>query len=192
MESNALRLLEFFGASTALLYLVLITKRRRSAWVWYVVSSAAYVPVFWSQQLFAVSALQLFFIGMGVWGWFSWDADDAFVRIARWRGMTHLWLVLAIAGLTYLFGLMLGSMTEAGWYVYPDAFILAGSVAATFLTIMRVLENWWYWLVVNISSCCLYGVKGIWITFGLATVYALLSIRGLAEWRRASSSDCGE
>jgi nicotinamide mononucleotide transporter len=75
--------------------------------------------------------------------------------------------------------------TEAGYYAFADAFLMVGSIVTTVLTVARVVENWWYWLAINITSVVLYGSKGIWITSCLAVLYSVLSIRGLIAWRRS-------
>jgi nicotinamide mononucleotide transporter len=49
-----------------------------------------------------------------------------------------------------------------------------------------VLENWWYWLAINIVSAGTYGLKELWVTTGLMAIYAVMSLWGLWEWRRAA------
>jgi nicotinamide mononucleotide transporter len=75
--------------------------------------------------------------------------------------------------------------TDAGFFAYADGFILVGSIVAAYLTVARVVENWWYWLVINLTTVVVYGLKAIWIACGLASIYTILSVYGLWQWRLA-------
>lgn len=182
-----IRALEVGGAVTAILYLLFITKRRWIAWPCYILSSMIYIPLFWASQLYSDALLQVFFVGMGCWGWQSWSRLMNDVALVQWGAKRHIFLVLLIAILSLVVGSSVYHASGAGMLAFADAFLLVGSVLTTVLTIERVVENWWYWLAINVTSCIVYGCKGIWITCGLAAVYTVLSIRGLLEWKRIAS-----
>jgi nicotinamide mononucleotide transporter len=179
--------LEIAGATTAILYLLLVTKRAWLAWPCYIASSAIYIPVFWHSQLYSDAILQGFFIAMGGWGWWSWREQGGAVELVRWSLRRHLRPLIGIIIGTGIVGGFVFLRTEAGCFAFADAFLLVGSLVATVLTVWRVVENWWYWIVINLASAVLYGAKGIWITCGLAVLYLGLSIRGLSVWERTTS-----
>jgi nicotinamide mononucleotide transporter len=179
-------LLEAIGTVTAVVYLLLIAHRKRIAWFFYIVSSLAFIPVFFSAKLYGDAALQVFFVGMGVVAWRSWGRiAEREIRVVSWATLTHLIVTLSVGFLSAFVGQLLWRYTDAGLFAYADAFILVGSVVATFLTIARVVENWWYWLVINLTTVVVYGLKSIWIACGLATIYSVLSVYGLWQWRLA-------
>jgi nicotinamide mononucleotide transporter len=64
---------------------------------------------------------------------------------------------------------------------------MVGSVIATFMTLGRVVENWWYWVIINLTAVLTYGLKELWVTVGLYGVYSILSVWGLMAWRRAQA-----
>ena len=162
--------LEFAGATTAILYLLLVTKRTWFAWPFYIASSALYIPVFWLSQLYADAMLQGFFIVMGAWGWWSWREQGETVALKRCSPRNHLLSLVSIGVGTGVVGGFIFPRTEAGYFAFADAFLLVGSIVTTALTVSRVVENWLYWMVINLASVVLYGAKGIWITSGLAVV----------------------
>ncbi len=177
--------LELIGAALALAFLVLVGLRRWWAWPAYIASSLVYLPVFWESKLYYDALLQLFFVGMGVYGWRSWSLQGEVIEPISWGAAKHgrvlaMWLTASA-----LMGLCL-MLTDAGAYAFLDAFITVGSVLATVITVQRVLENWWYWLAINIVSAGTYGLKGLWVTTGLMAIYAVMSLWGLWEWRRAA------
>lgn len=177
-------LLEIIGATLALAFLVLVGLRRWWAWPAYIASSLVYLPVFWESKLYYDALLQLFFVGMGVYGWRSWSAEGEVIEPVSWGVAKHARVIALWLTASALMGLCL-MLTDAGAYAFLDAFITVGSVLATVITVQRVLENWWYWLAINIVAAGTYGLKGLWVTTGLMVIYAGMSLWGLGEWRRA-------
>ena len=180
-------LLEVSGAVLALAFILLAS--RRSVWAWppYIASSLLYLPVFLREHLYLDSLLQLYFVGMGVYGWRSWaEASDGVVPIS-WTLQQHArWVALWLA-VTLVSGTLL-AFTPAGGFGFADAFIALGSIIATVITVRRVLENWWYWLAINLTSVVVYGMKGLWVSAGLFCIYAVLSVRGLIAWSKVARS----
>ena len=181
-------LLEIFGVTAAMLYLLLVAQRSWTAWPAYILSSCLYAPIFWYSQLYADAVLQVFFVGMGVAGWLAWSKFEGAVSVVSVPRQRHVVITAFIACATAAIGTGLYVWTPAGYYAYPDAFLLVGSVVATLLTVNRVIENWYYWLAINGVSAILYASKGIWLTCLLGVMYLILSIRGLMMWKEGQSS----
>jgi nicotinamide mononucleotide transporter len=181
-------LLEIVGLTAAMLYLFLVSRRTWMAWPAYILSSCVYAPIFWRSQLYADAALQLFFVGMGVAGWRAWSKFKGPVSVVSLPPQKHVITVICIACATAVLGIALYMWTSAGLYAFPDAFLLIGSIGATFLTLRRVVENWHYWIVINATSALLYASKGIWLTCLLGLMYLCLSVRGLMMWKEGSRS----
>jgi nicotinamide mononucleotide transporter len=57
-------------------------------------------------------------------------------------------------------------------------------VAAQILLMYRKYESWWFWLAVNTLSVLLFGVRGLWVTAGLYTVFWMNAAIALVRWRR--------
>jgi nicotinamide mononucleotide transporter len=181
-------LLEIAGVTAAMLYLLLVSQRMWMSWPAYILSSCLYAPIFWSSQLYADAALQLFFVGMGIAGWWTWNKFDGPVKVVSMPRQKHLLTIVVILCATIVLGIALSTWTTAGYYAFPDAFLLIGSVAATILTVRRVVENWHYWIVINAVSTLLYASKGIWLTCLLGLMYLCLSVRGLMMWKEGSKT----
>lgn len=181
-------LLEIAGVTAAMLYLFLVSQRSWTAWPAYILSSCLYAPIFWRSQLYADAALQLFFIGMGVAGWRAWSKFEGPVGVVSISRQKHALAIAIIACVTLVLGTGLFMLTSAGYYAFPDAFLLIGSIVATLLTVRRVTENWYYWIVINGLSAILYASKGIWLTCLLGSMYLCLSVRGLMMWREGALS----
>jgi nicotinamide mononucleotide transporter len=48
----------------------------------------------------------------------------------------------------------------------------------------RLIENWYWWIVVNTISIPLYVLKGLYLTAGLYTLFLVLAVAGFVEWRK--------
>jgi nicotinamide mononucleotide transporter len=47
----------------------------------------------------------------------------------------------------------------------------------------KVLENWLYWIALDLLAAALYWSQGLYATTVLFVVYAVIAARGFAEWR---------
>jgi len=59
------------------------------------------------------------------------------------------------------------------------------SVAGQILMTRRYLENWHWWIAVNMISIPLYLIKELYLTAILYALFLILAIAGLLEWRKA-------
>ena len=177
-----IEIIEILGVATALAYLVLVTKRRWIAWPFYIASSCFYVPVFWAANLYADAALQLYFVAMGVYGWIAWRGEAEAVAVVSTPIQRNLSIAAVIVGASAVVGYAL-SYTRAGWFGYSDAFISIGSVVATYLTARKVLEGWYYWIVIDIVAAIVFSLRELDVTVWLYLIYVLLAVRALLIWR---------
>ncbi len=179
-----IKILELLGVATALAYLVLVTKRRWLAWPFYIASSCLYAPVFWSANLYADAALQVYFVVMGVYGWMSWKAEAEEVSVVSSPIRRNLAVGAGILGVSALLGCVL-SFTRAGAFGYSDAFISVGSIVATYLTARKVLESWFFWIVIDVVATIVFVMRELDSTVWLYLLYSLLAVRAYFIWLRA-------
>ena len=141
-------------------------------------------PVFWNASLYADAALQIFFIGMGVFALLSWrNTEDSTVEIVRWslRNVGYAAGGILLAGLTIGWFL---SKTDAGGYAYFDSLIMVGSVVTTILTARKIYEGWWFWIVINCLATAIFALKGLEVTAWLYGLFFVLSIRAMIHWKK--------
>ena len=68
---------EYVAAALAVLYLLLAIKQWRSCWVAAFVSSCLYVLVLFEARLYMESALNVFYAGMAIYGYWCWRSGAA-------------------------------------------------------------------------------------------------------------------
>jgi nicotinamide mononucleotide transporter len=160
---------------------------RENVWNWPVqlVSSAAYVVVFFQAGLFADTSLNILYVVLYVLGWYWW------LRGGENHGALHinrisrqLALVLALAGTMATAGLtvFLSSVRDSAPFL--DALTTVLSLIALFMTGRKLLECWWVWIAANLIYIGLYLYKGLALTAVLYAIFAALSVVGLLNWRR--------
>ena len=68
---------------------------------------------------------------------------------------------------------------------YLDAFTTIFSLMATFMVAKKVLENWIYWIVIDLLSIQLYAHRDLNLTAVLFALYTVIAVVGYFRWRKA-------
>ncbi len=162
---------------------------RRSVWNFPVAIAmvSLYFVIFRDAKLYSDAGLQVFFAIVNLYGWWSWrrnkaDAGEVIVRRLPALGYA-LWIVGSVAAI-WGWGWFMGSHTDTS-YPYWDASLAMLSVGGQILMARRFVENWHWWIIVNLISIPLYAVKQLYLTAGLYGFFLVLAIAGLVEWRKA-------
>jgi nicotinamide mononucleotide transporter len=182
----ALPRLELMAVLLAVGYLVLAI--RQNIWCWYcaAASTAMYVYLFAGANLYMESLLNVFYFAMAVYGWLMWrggKADDG-LPVSVWPLPVHAYAITVIVCLAAISGYLLATFTDAA-YPYIDSATTFAAIWATFLVARKVLENWWYWLVIDVLSVFIYWSRGLEATAFLFIVYVMLIPIGLIAWTRS-------
>jgi len=174
----------------AVLYLLLAI--RENIWCWFCagISTAVYVWLFFEARLYMESALNVFYFGMAIYGWWMWSHgrdDHGDMPVTVWPLRLHVVAILAIAVLVVVAGTLLRQKTDAA-FPYVDSATTFAAIWATFLVARKVLENWWYWLAIDSVSIAIYWSRELELTALLFVVYVIMIPFGLAHWTRSYRS----
>lgn len=167
---------------------------RRSIWNYpfAMLMVSLYFVIFREARLYSDAGLQIFFLGVNAYGWWNWNRNKASsgeIIVERLTpGGYTAWIAGSIIA-TLGWGFMMGEHTDAS-YPFWDAAVAMLSVAGQILMTRRLIENWHWWIAVNLISIPLYLVKHLYLTAGLYALFLLLAIAGLIEWRRVQRSHC--
>ena len=188
---SAIPPVEWIAVGLALAYLVLAVRQHIACWLFAASSSAIFLWLFVRADLLMQSALQVFYIAMAAYGWYSWrgglSAAQALQPVVRWPVGHHLAAAGGIALLSAISGWLSTSETVAA-VRYVDALTAWGSVFATWLVARKVLENWLYWIVLDTAAAGLYWSQGLIATALLFVLYAAIAVQGYRSWRLSVSA----
>lgn len=180
---RALTPLEVIAVISGLTYVVLILRRQRWGWVAGAVSSSIYVLLAARARLPMQSMLQVYYVLMAAYGWFSWKRNEEQQggRIFRWPLRRHLYAVGLIGVVSLLSARLLARETGAAWPLL-DSLSTWTSFVATWLVARSVLENWLYWIAADVVMVFLFARQGYPFTAGLFLSYLVVSCLGLHAW----------
>jgi len=178
---------ELLGFVTGALNVWLVAKQRISNWAVGIVNVALLMLVFWTSGLYADAGLQILYIGLGCYGWWSWLYGGVNrTRLVVTDTTRMEWAGLAGAGiaLTTALFLFLDNATDST-VPLPDALTTALSLLATYGQTRKRWESWWLWITADLIYIPLYAYKGLYLTAALYVIFLTLCVFGLREWRAA-------
>ena len=177
---------ELTAVLLAVAYLVLAIRQNIWCWLCAAVSTAMYVYLFAQANLYMESLLNVFYFVMAIYGWYMWrrGKSENELPVSVWPRQIHLYAISVIVCLAAASGYLLASFTDAA-YPYIDSATTFAAIWATFLVARKVLENWWYWLVIDVVSVFIYWSRGLEATAVLFIVYVVLIPIGLVTWTRS-------
>lgn len=183
----ALSLPETVAVVLAIAYLLLAIRQNIWCWLCAGVSSAIYVYLFIAARLYMESALNGFYFLMAIYGWYVWQSGSSRssdLPVCVWPLRVHVLAIAAIVALAASSGFLLQRYTDAA-LPYIDSLTTFAAVWATFLVARKVLENWYYWLVIDAVSVAIYWSRELPLTAMLFVLYLVLIPFGLWSWRRS-------
>ena len=106
------------------------------------------------------------------------------LTVSTWPIINHIYILLILIVLVTFSGLILSNLTEAV-SPYIDAFTTWGAIIATYMVAKKILENWYYWFVVDFVSVFLFLSRELYTTALLFSIYIILVIFGFIAWRKS-------
>jgi nicotinamide mononucleotide transporter len=179
--------LEIAAALFILANVWLATKENIWTWPTGIVGVILYAVVNYKAGLFANAALQAVYLVLSIIGWHEWlhgGVNDTELHVRRttrgqWIGCTIWSLALWIA----LYELL--RVTHNAQQPVVDAGTTALSLVGQWMMNEKLLENWWFWLVVDVAYVPMYLQSGNWLTAALYAVFCILCIKGIVDWKRS-------
>lgn len=189
-------ILEWVAVFAGVLYVIFAARQRMLCWFFAFVSSAIYVWLCFTNELYLETILQVFYVLMAVYGWQQWTKaskreqtdEEELVLIKKWPWSYHLLSLLLGACLTFGLGYYFESALQQK-NAYLDAFTTVFSFVATFMVTARVVENWLYWIVIDAVSIYLYYTRDLKLSALLFMFFTVLAIYGYFKWRKANKME---
>lgn len=177
---------ELVAVVLAITYLLLAVRQNRLCWIAAFISTALFTVLFWRVQLLMQSALNVYYMGMAVYGWWYWrhgSSGEQVLPVTRWPLWRHALALLVIVLCALVSGYLLSRHSQAAW-PYLDSLVTWGAVVTTFMVARKVLENWAYWMVFNSLAILLFLDRGMALTALLNVAYLIISVVGWTSWLR--------
>ena len=174
---------ECFGFATGILCVWLTALRNIWNFPVGIANCALLLLLFAQSRLFADATLQILFIALGVRGWWQWAQGTAGVprpiESATSREISR-YILASIALTSLLYALL--TVAKGSLPVF-DALITALSVVAQWMLNRKTLQNWYWWIAVDLISIPVYFHKQLYLIALLYVVFLGLCLIGLTGWR---------
>ncbi len=65
-----------------------------------------------------------------------------------------------------------------------DAVLTTGGMVATWMLTQKLIEQWIFWIIIDLMWCGLMIYKGMYPTLLLFMAYTILAFKGYLEWKK--------
>ena len=179
---------EMVAVFLSVTYLLLAIKQNLWCWVAAFISTLIYTILFFDASLLMDSALNVFYLVMAIYGWYSWKYGNGInkneeLEITTYGLNKNLKIIGALIIVSLILGYIMANYTSAD-FAYLDTFTTVFAVFTTYTLTKKVLENWLYWIVIDSVSIYIYINKGFYLTAILFAFYTVLAFIAYNNWKK--------
>jgi nicotinamide mononucleotide transporter len=182
--------IEYAAVLLGVVYVLLASKGDIWCWVFGILSSALYISINVTHHLYQDAILQFYYVAAGFYGWWNWYPTPTLPEGEGFKSMRIQSLSLQQNLQLFSFGALL--VPVLGYFFsklgnslsYFDSAVTIFSFIATWMTARKLLENWLYWIVIDLVAAVMYGIKGLYPTAALYVFFAVVAVYGYLEWKK--------
>ena len=156
-----------------------------------------YISVFEQAKLYADMLLHFVYAGLQLYGWWAWYqsskrratspvdsslGQDESLEIRELGMKGNIACIVVSLAMTTVYAFLLRRFTDASSPL-PDSCIAAFSLTAQMLLAWRYVDNWRYWIFVDLVAIGLFAFKELYITSILYALFLVMAIVGDRAWR---------
>ena len=164
-------------------YVVLAAKHNNLCWFFSIISVLLYIYICFTAELYSETVLQIFYLFMSFYGLYYWKKDKVKSSIMQWSVNKNLLFILIGAIFTFIMGFYFTIYTSAKMPII-DSFTTIFSIIATFMVAKKILENWLYWIIIDLTSIYIYFSRDLHLTSLLFLIYTVIAVFGYIKWTR--------
>lgn len=186
----SLHWLDIFTTILGIVYIVLEYRANIALWIIGIIMPALDVWLYWSHGLYGDAGMAVYYTAAAVYGFAVWrfgkkygQQESAEMPITHMRPRLYLptlaFLAVAWAATYYV-------LVEFTNSTVPllDSFTNAMSFVGLWALARKYVEQWIFWIVVDVICCYLYVVKGIPFKAFLYGLYVAIAVMGYFKWQR--------
>jgi nicotinamide mononucleotide transporter len=173
---------------TSIFYIVLAARENIWCWFFGIISCSLWGYVSFNANLVADGWLQVFYVAISFWGIYEWkfqkkSAKDKEMEISQLSLIQHAGIIAlgVLISFPLVYILQKYSFAEA---IYLDSLTTVFAVIATFMVARKIIENWLYWMVIDLIYIYLYGSRGLWMLAVIMVIYIVIAGFGYFNWKK--------
>ena len=185
---NLFLLLEILAVLFGIVYIICAAQNKLIAWPIGIIGSLISIYIFWIYaNLYAEAILYSYYVFAGFYGWFQWSKiqhDSSNKGIIKIDLIIHFYVVIIGTILSLGLYYLLTKLTKDAARPLIDSFTTIFSFIATYMTAKKWIENWIYWILINIVSVYLYFSRGLEIYALLMLINAVIAAIAYYKWKK--------
>ncbi len=185
MQTSLIEWIIFF---TALIYILLAVYEHSLCWPFGILSCLLSIYLCFSGQLFLESFLQVFYVVIGLYGWYQWhkksNINSAEESIINSISVKNIIIILIIGIALFLPIGKIASHYSTQQMPYLDAFITSFSIIATWMTAKKIIQNWIFWIVIDTLATILYAYRHFYLIAVIYIIYTFVALVGYWKWKQ--------
>ncbi len=170
----------------AIVYILLAIRQNIWCWPAAFFSTLIYSVLFFDVSLLMDSALNVYYLIMAIYGWYSWKyggkLQEKELEVTSYGLSKNIKIIAILTVISFAFGYVMANYTSAD-FAYVDSFTTVFAVFTTYMLAKKVLENWIYWIVIDAVSIYIYIEKGLNLTAILFVIYTVLAFVAYKKWK---------
>ena len=176
-------IIEIIAVFFAVLYVILAAKESLWCWLAAAISVILYIYICYTAQLYPETGLQIFYLAMALYGFIQWKKPKKEIAIISWPKQKHFLIITINIIISFCLGYYFENYTESK-LPYLDSATTIFSLSATYMVTKKILENWIYWIAIDLASIYLYYSRDLSLSAGLFAFYVVLSTIGFIQWKK--------
>lgn len=186
----SLHWLDILTTFLGLIYIVLEYRASIYLWAVGILMPLLDVWLYYTHGLYGDAGMAVYYTFAALYGFIVW-------RFGRKHGqhegqelpITHMHRRLYLPAIVFFFVAWGATYWVLRTYTNSsvpllDAFTNALSFVGLWALARKYIEQWGFWIVVDIISCYLYIIKGIPFKAGLYGLYVVIAVAGYCKWKR--------
>lgn len=195
LGNYSLSYIELIGTLFGLVSVFLATRSNILTWPIGIINEVFLFILFFQVRLYADMTLQIYFFITTIYGWYNWKNSPSASFSSKFNKQWNLLFLFIFICSSVLCGVFFQRVhvyfpevfKEKAAYPFADSFVMMGSVLATILLAKRKIENWYYWIAIDVVSIAIYIKKGIYFLSAEYFIFLLLASYGLISWKKTLS-----
>ena len=180
--------LDILTTVLGLIYIGLEYRASIALWFVGVIMPALDIWLYWSHGLYGDAGMAVYYTFAAVYGFYVWKFKKTrklkqslpIIHLPRRQYLPATLFFLFAWGATYY---ILVNWTNSTVPLL-DSFTNALSFVGMWALARKYLEQWFFWIVVDVVCCFLYIQKGIPFKAGLYGLYVVIAIAGYYKWKQ--------
>ena len=185
--------LDILTTVLGLIYIWLEYRAHVALWVIGIIMPALDIILYWQHGLYGDAGMACYYTLAALYGLYVWKFRKT-KNLKQELPISHMpkrQYLPATVGFFVAWGVVYYILITWTNSTVPvlDSFTNALSFVGLWALARKYLEQWLFWIVVDVVCCVLYIQKGIPFKAGLYGLYVLIAIAGYYKWKKMMSKD---